>query len=190
MTDKSPIDEQWDDLVSDWQTQPYEKVDIEKLIIQLRKRTLWAKILLGIDVLATIFLFSACYWHATYEPEDVATIIYLGVGAVGSFFYTGLLFRIRLQTWKMDASDPKQYFDKTVNGINGALKLAKLLKYTCYFMVPMINWYLWEVSKTSEKNMLVGYIIANVFIFIMYVASHIYQRRREKELIRLSELIE
>ncbi len=189
MTDKSPLDEQWDDLVSDWQTQPYEKVDIDKLVKQLSKRTLWAKILLGLDMLATIFLFSACYWQATNEPEDVATIIYLGIGALGSLVYTVLLLRIRLQTWKMDASDPKQYFDKTISGIKGALKFAKLLQYTCYFMVPIINWYLWEVSKSTEKPLLIGYILANALILVMYVASHIYQRRRKKELSLLSEFI-
>ena len=39
MSEKSPLDESWDSLVDDWQSQPYEKVDMAKLIRQLKKRT-------------------------------------------------------------------------------------------------------------------------------------------------------
>lgn len=189
MKDKSPLDDQWDDLVNDWQSQPYEKLDLNKLIKQLRRRTIGAKILLGFDVLATILLSVACYWHLTQEPYDLPTIIYLGIGAFGSLIYTIICFRIRIQTWRMDASDPQQYYEKTLSGIKGALKFAKLLKYSCYAMVPIINWYLWAVTQASEKPVLILYLFVNLLILVMYIGSHIYQRKREKELKSLLEFI-
>lgn len=189
MTDKSPLDDQWDDLVNDWQSQPYEKIDIDKLIKKLRRRTIIAKAMLVMDVIATLVLFYGSYWMMKHEPDDLPTIIYLSVGAIGSLIYTAILFKIRIQTWQLDASDPKQYFEKNISGVKGALKIAKLLKYCCYIMTPLINWYLWEVTQSSDKSLVMGFVFANAVIVLMYVGSHIYQRRREVELQNLSELM-
>ena len=59
MNDKSPLDDQWQSLVDDWQSQPYQKVDIQALLKQSQKRTLGAKLLLLFDIVATLAIIIA-----------------------------------------------------------------------------------------------------------------------------------
>jgi len=182
MTEKSPLDEQWDDLMEDWQSQPYEKVDIDKLVKQMKKRTFFAKAVLFLDVIATISLFSALYYVLTEEPDDVATAIYVGIGAVGSLIYTIIEFNIRIKTWRLDASDPKQAFEKNISGLKGAIQYANLWIYSCYIMFPMVNWYIWELGKTTEKSVLPAYLFANGLVAIMIIGAYLYKAKRVKEL--------
>lgn len=188
MSEKSPLDESWDSLVDDWQSQPYEKVDMTELIRQLKKRTFWAKLCLGFDVAGTLFLFFAWYWIAVNEPEDRATFIYVGIGAIGSVFYTFYAFKIRLESWRLSASSPSEYFDKYISGIKGAIRYAKLLKYTSFSMFPMVNWYVWEMSKSREKSFWLAYLLVNLVVVGMVAIGIYLQKRREKELINLNEI--
>lgn len=188
MSEKSPLDESWDSLVDDWQSQPYEKVDMAKLIRQLKKRTFWAKLCLGLDVAGTLFLFFAWYWIAVNEPEDRATFIYVGIGAIGSVFYTLYAFKIRLESWRLSASSPSEYFDKHISGIKGAIRYAKLLQYTSFGMFPIVNWYVWEMSKLRDKSFLLGYLIVNLVVAAMVAFGIYLQKQREKELASLEKI--
>ncbi|NMP30887.1 hypothetical protein HII17_04860 [Thalassotalea sp. M1531] len=189
MTDKTPLDEQWDSLVEDWQSQPYEKVNITKLIHQLKKRTLYAKSVLGLDVLATLFLFSALFYELKQVPVDIATVIFVGIGAVGSLIYTIVEFNIRIKTWRLDASDPKQAFEKNISGLKGAIQFANLWLYSCYIICPIVNWYIWELSKTSEKPILPAYLFANGLVAVMLIGAYIYKNKRQTELKQMNDII-
>lgn len=189
MTDKPPIDEQWDELVNDWQSQPYEKVDTDALVKKLKKRTRGAKLMLLSNVIATIGMFIGFIWSFyKQEPDNVLTI-FLGVGGALSLIYTIVEIRIRTATWKMDATDPEQVFNKTLSGLEGSIQYAKLWLYTCYLMLPGMNWFIWEVSKTSEKNMLTGYLIANTLMILFIIGGLIYQKRRKEELANLESFL-
>lgn len=187
MSEKSPLNENWDSLVDDWQTQPYEKVDMTKLVKQLRRRTLGAYANLALDIVATIFLFVACYWVSVNEPEDRATIIYLAIGGVGSLIYTIFEIKIRLATWKMDATSPSEYFEKNMSALRGSVRFANVWLVSCYIMLPIINWYVWELGKTTEKNINLAYLLANFFVVVLIVLGMIFKRRRKSELSRLEE---
>ena len=186
MTDKSPkeelFDQQWDDLVDDWQSQPVEKVDTNKLIKQLKKRTFYAKFILLLDVVATIGLFWSFIWSLQEETVHMPTTVFLGVGAVGSLIYTILEFKIRIATWQLDASDAEQVFNKNISGLKGAIQYANLWLYSCYIMLPLANWFVWEVGKTTDKSMLFGYLFANGMLVSMFVGAKYYQKLRQKEL--------
>ncbi|REL34726.1 hypothetical protein [Thalassotalea euphylliae] len=185
----SVLDEQWSELVDDWQSQPYEKVDITQLVKQLKKRTLAAKTVLGLDVLATISLFGALVYSLSEQVIDWATVIYLSFGAFGSLVYTVIEFNIRIKTWRMDASDPKQAFEKNISGIKGAIQFANLWLISCFAILPIGNWYIWEISKTSEKPIWPAYLFANLLIVVMLVGAYLYKRKRVKELNELNEII-
>lgn len=182
MTDKPPMDEQWDELVNDWQSQPYEKVDTEALVKKLKKRTIGAKLMLLSNVLGTIIVAIGFIWSLFKEEPDHVLTIFLGAGGVFSFIYTIIEIKIRTATWKMDASDPEQVFNKTLSGLKGSIQYAKLWLYNCYLMLPAINWFIWEVTRKSEKNVLMGFLIANGLMFLFIAGGLIYQNRRKTEL--------
>ena len=54
LPEEKPIDEEWLLLSRDWQTQPYAKTDIRKLVKQTKNRTLKAKLLFAINVFFTL----------------------------------------------------------------------------------------------------------------------------------------
>ena len=187
--DKALFDQQWSELVDDWQSQPYEKVDIPQLVKQLKKRTLAAKGILGLDVLATISLFGALIYSLNEQVIDWTTVIYLSFGSFGSLIYTVIEFNIRIKTWRMDASDPAQAFEKNISGIKGAIQYANLWLISCYIMLPVINWYIWEIAKTIEKSVWLAYLLANLLVVIMIVGAYWYKRKRVKELLLLNKII-
>lgn len=182
------MNEQWDNLLDDWQSQPYEKVDIAKLLAQLKRRTLCAKAILAFDAIATLGIFIGAVWFYMNKPEENILFIYLSICGVGSLIYTVLEFKIRIDTWNMDASDSKQVFEKSISAAKGALQIAKLLKLSCYFFFPLLNWFVWEMSKVKDKSVLDAFIFSNVFILVFYGFSHRYQKKRELEYKQLNEI--
>ncbi|MFD2164763.1 hypothetical protein ACFSJY_00660 [Thalassotalea euphylliae] len=189
MSEKSPIDEQWDSLVDDWQSQPYEKVDTNKLIKQLKKRTFYAKLVLFLDVIATVGLAWSFFWSLDNDDFNLPTTIYLGVGAVGSLIYTILAFNIRFATWRMDASDPEQVFHKNMSALKGAIQYANLWVYSCYIILPLGNWFVWEIGKTTEKSMFYGYVFMNSLTLFMIACGLVFKARRQRELDSMNEII-
>ncbi|REL25940.1 hypothetical protein DXX93_04770 [Thalassotalea euphylliae] len=183
------LDQQWSTLVEDWQSQPYEKVDMTKLVKQLKKRTLAAKAILGFDVLATVSLFSILAHLFTEQESDWPSIIYIAFAAFGSLIYTIIEFKIRIKTWRMDASDPEQVFEKNISGVKGAIQYAKLWIVSCYLLAPVMNWYLWEVSKTQDDNMLPMFLFANGLLTVMVVGAYLYKRKRVKELENINKIL-
>ena len=189
MTDKPPIDEQWDELVNDWQSQPYEKVDTDALVKKLKKRTRGAKLMLLCNVLGTIAIFSVFIWSLVKQDPDHVVSIFSGVGGLLSLIYTVIEIKIRTATWKMDATDPEQVFNKTLSSLKGSVQYAKLWLFNCYLLIPGINWFLWEIGKTSEKDMLVGYLLANSINATFIIGGLIYQKRRKAELVNLQSFL-
>ncbi|WP_448211355.1 hypothetical protein [Colwellia sp. MEBiC06753] len=187
MSEKSPLDDNWQTLVDDWQSQPYQAQDIDKLVKQLSHRTLMAKVILAFDILATLFLLGCLVYQLKTDPDDTATLVFLAVGGLGSLVYTILEFRIRIRTWQLDASDPQQAFEKSISGIKGAIHYANLWIYTSYLMYPLVNWYIWELGKTATKPILPAYIMANALVTVMVIGGVIFKRRRAVELNRMTK---
>ena len=182
--------ESWDAMISDWQSQPYERADTDKLIKQLTRRTRIAKWMFASNILATLFIAGAWAWFLFDAEEKRALTIFSGVIAVFSFIYTVIEFKIRKETWAMDATDPEQIFNKGVSSAKGALQYTKLWLYSSYILLPLGNWFVWERSKTSPKDPIPFYIFINVFLVVLILIGLIYQKRRKKELENLESFLE
>jgi len=94
------LDEQWLSLSQDWQSQPYEKTDIQTLLKQTKKRTLLAKSLLLIDAIATLGLIIALLVGLYQGDWGTATIAYLAFGAITSVVFVYYEIKIRLRIWQ------------------------------------------------------------------------------------------
>jgi len=184
MSDKLPIDEQWDSLVDDWQSQSYKHikhVDIDSLITQSKKRTLIAKAFIALNIMATIGLYIS-FFIGLYEGDwETPLMAYLGGGAVLSTVYVYYEIKIRVNTWKLSEGSPEQAVQRALSGIEGAIKYCWLMKISFWVLLPLMNWFTYEVGKMSDKPRLLAYAFGNGLLITSYLITHFYHKKRLKE---------
>jgi len=187
MSDKLPIDEQWDSLVDDWQSQTYKHIDIDSLITQSKRRTLIAKAFIALNVIATIGLYLS-FFIGLYEGDwDTPLMAYLGGGAVLSTIYVFYEIKIRISTWKLSEGSPEQAIQRALSGIDGAIKYCWLMKISFLVLWPLMNWFVYETAKTSDKSALFGYLFVNGMLIVSYGITHYYHKKRIHEKAQLEE---
>ena len=183
----TPLDEQWLSMSQDWQSQPYDKMDITALIKQTQRRLLQAKALLAFDVIGTIVLSLEVLYGFYYDDWDKPTLMYTGTASILSIAFVFYAVKIRLASWRLFAVEPENIISTAIVGCKASLQYIKLLKLSCYAIFPMVNWYLYEIVTMKEKSLLIPLIFANSTILVMYFVSHYYQVKREKELVQLNK---
>ena len=93
----SVLDEQWAAMRQDWQAQPVPKTDINVLLKQTKRRTLWAKTFLGLNVLFTIAVFIA-FLIGLYDGEYGTPMnTYLGIASFGTAIFVYYEIKILLK---------------------------------------------------------------------------------------------
>jgi len=180
------LDEQWLALSQDWQTQPYEKTDIQVLLKQTQKRTLLAKLLLALDIIATIGLIIALLVGLYQGDWGTATIAYLAFGSLGSLVFVYYEIKIRLRIWQHCCDSPDKAVENAISGIESSIKYIKLVKLSCWFLLPVVNWYIYAMLEESEKSPWPPFIFINIFVLVMWCITHWFQLKRKKELAQLS----
>jgi len=186
--DTSVIDEQWAEMTQDWQSQPFIKTDMTALIKQTKRRMLQAKALLAFDVIGTFLLTLAVLYGSFYGDWDVATLIYGGSASILSIIFVSFAAKIRLASWRLFAVEPENIISTAIVGCKASLQYIKLLKLSCYALIPMMNWYLYEIVTSKGKSLLIPLLIANGSILVMYLITHYYQVKREQELAQLNKM--
>ena len=181
-SDEQPLDEQWLALSQDWQSQPYEKTDIQALLKQTKKRTLLAKSLLAIDVIATVALIIALLIGLYQGDWGTATIAYLTFGSIGSVIFVYYEIKIRLRIWQHCCDSPDKAVANAVSGIESSIKYIKLIKLSCWFLLPAVNWYIYAMMAESETSPWPPFIFINIFILTMWLITHWFHKKRDKEL--------
>lgn len=189
MSNKLPIDEQWESIVDDWQSQSYKHVDIDALIAQSKKRTLIAKSFIVLNIIATAGLYLSFFVGLYQGNWDAPLMAYLGGGAVLSTIYVFYEIKIRMNTWKLNEGSPEQAVHRALSGIDGAIKYCLLMKVSFLVLLPLMNWFAYETSKTSEKSVLFGFIFVNGMLVISYAVTHYYHKKRIREKNQLEEKI-
>ncbi|KGJ88947.1 hypothetical protein [Colwellia psychrerythraea] len=180
------LDEQWLSLSQDWQSQPYEKTDIQALLVQTKKRTLLAKSLLVIDVVATLGLIIALLVGLYQGDWGRATITYLAFGAITSVVFVYYEIKIRLRIWQHSCDSPDKAVANAIAGVESSIKYIKLIKLSCWLLFPAVNWYLYAMIGESEKSPWPPYLIINIIIVSLWLVSHWFHIKRTKELSQLS----
>jgi hypothetical protein len=183
--EKQPLDDDWLLLTQDWQNQPYEKTDIQALLKQTSKRTLLAKLLLLLDITATLGLFIALF-VALYQGDwGTATVAYLAFGSIGSLVFVYYEIKIRLRSWQHCCDSPDKAVANAISGIESSIRYIQLTKLSCYCLLPAINWYLYAMIEKSEKSPWPAFIAANGIILVMWAITHWFYLQRNRELTQL-----
>ncbi len=184
-SDEQPLDEDWLLLSRDWQAQPYEKTDIQALLKQTKKRTLLAKSLLAIDVVATIALIIALLVGLYQGDWGTATIAYFAFGSIGSLVFVYLEIKIRLRIWQHCCDSPDKAVENAISGIESSIRYIKLIKLSCWLLLPAVNWYIYAMLEESDKSPWPPFIFINVFVLVMWSITHWFHLKRKKELTQL-----
>ncbi|PKH86353.1 hypothetical protein [Colwellia sp. Bg11-28] len=180
------LDEQWLTLSQDWQSQPYEKTNIQALLKQTKKRTLLAKSLLAIDIIATVGLLIALLIGLYQGDWGTATIAYLAFGVITSVVFVYYEIKIRLRIWQHSCDSPDKAVANAIAGLESSIKYIKLIKLSCWLLLPTVNWYIYAMVEESEKSPWPPFLVINLVIAILWLVSHWFQKKRTKELSQLS----
>lgn len=179
------LDNTWVELTQDWQSQPYEKVDVQALLSQTQKRTFWAKFLLALNILATVCFIVVVIVMWLSNSQDKTTMTYLIFAAVGSVIFVYYEIKIRLIAWQQVSASPDMAVKNAIKGIESSINYIRLTKFSCWFLVPAGSWYVIEMAKQNDKSMWLGLIIMNVSVGVMWGVTHLFHRKRKAELAKL-----
>jgi hypothetical protein len=180
------LDEQWLALSQDWQSQPYEKTDIQALLKQTKKRTLLAKSLLAIDAIATVGLIIALLVGLYQGDWGTATIAYLAFGAITSVVFVYYEIKIRLRIWQHSCDSPDKAVANAIAGVESSIKYIKLIKLSCWLILPAANWYVYAMIGESEKSPWPPFFVINIIVVSLWFLSHWFHKKRAKELSQLN----
>jgi len=187
--DTSVIDEQWAEMTQDWQSQPFTKTDIHKLLKQTQQRTVWAKCLLALDVIATVGMLSVVIYMWLTGSKDRTTMTYLGIGSALSVIFVYYAIKIRLAAWQVNCGSPDKAIEHAIAGCQSSLSYIKLIKFSCFVLLPFSNWYLFVASQQMNKSPVQGLIILNALIISFWLITHFFYLKRNKELKQLEEVL-
>ena len=179
------LDNTWAELAQDWQSQPYEKVNVQALLTQTKKRTYWAKFLLGLNILATISIIIVVIVMWLSNSQDKTTMTYLIFAAVGSIVFVYYEIKIRLNAWQQISTSPDLAVKYAIKGIESSINYIRLTKFSCWFLVPAGSWYVIEMAKQNDKSIWLGLIIMNVSVGVRWGITHLFHLKRKTELAKL-----
>ncbi|NQZ82080.1 MAG: hypothetical protein HRT52_13785 [Colwellia sp.] len=184
----SVLDEQWAAMRQDWQAQPVPKTDINVLLKQTKRRTLWAKTFLGLNVLFTIAVFIA-FLIGLYDGEYGTPMnTYLGIASFGTAIFVYYEIKIRLQTWRQCCDSPDKAVDNAILACQSSIKYMILNKLSCIPFAITGNWFLVVMAEENDKSPLKGLLFINILLIVVYVVADKLHKKRKKEYQRLMSL--
>lgn len=128
MTNQSPLGDDWDDLVQDWQTQPTKHTDADQLLKLTRKRNRRGKCVFVADIVATLFLIGFWCYSYFFDDMSVSLLTWLGFMAVGAVYYLHLQWQIRRSTWQMLTGAPDSMVDFGIRQLDVSLRFLALIR--------------------------------------------------------------
>ncbi|WP_448546630.1 hypothetical protein [Thalassotalea fusca] len=187
----SPSDvfgDDWQLLTEDWQEQPFKKSDIDKLLKQTKRRTLWAKAILWLNILATIFLVVMTVVFSQNEEIGTMTVVYFAVSSLLCIVFVYYEVKIRSKAWKKACDSPERALDNALRGCLSSLRYIKLIKIYYWLMIVLVGLFAKELS--TELNISVWSIITEIYgmILVCYLVTHWFHRKRLAELKRLQQM--
>ena len=187
-TNEQQLDEDWLLLSQDWQTQPFEKTDIQALLKQTKNRTLLAKLLLILNIIATSGLIITLMVGLYQGGWDTATIAYLAFGCIGSLVFVYYEIKIRLRIWQQSCDSPDKAITNAISGIESSIKYIKLTKLSFWLLLPAVNCYLYVMFEASEKSPWPSFVIMNSAVAIGWFITHWFHLKRNEELTKFSSI--
>jgi hypothetical protein len=182
------LDEEWLSLTKDWQEQPFEKTDMSALVKKTKRRTYWAKSILVLDVLSTIFVFALFIYGCFVEQWSNSVQLFLLFFGIGSTVYVYYEVKYRLHAWQQNCGSPEKAVEHAIAGCESSIKFSKLVKLFSWLMFPSLNGFLYLMMIDSEKSLWPPIIITNILLVATVVITHIIENKRIAELALLSKV--
>lgn len=180
--DTSVLDEQWAEMTQDWQTQPFVKTNMSALVQQTKRSIYRAKALLAFDVIGTVLLLLAVAYGYFVKQWQTPTLIYLAIAGFLSIFFVYYEIKIRLASWRLSEINPENIIENAIANTKASIQYIRLIKLSCYVLIPLMNWYIVEIVTLKEKPLLFPLLFSNSFILVMFLISHYFHRKKNKEL--------
>ncbi|WDE00118.1 hypothetical protein [Thalassomonas actiniarum] len=188
LNEQSPLDDSWLAISQDWQEQPYEKANLDVLVKKTRRRTWWAKFLLAANILATLGILIALIAGLYQDNRQTPTLAYLAFGFVFSVVFVYYEIKIRRSAWQLTDAGPDEALKAAVLGCQSSLQYARLMKWSFYLLIIPANWYAYAMMQLRETFSWKAFVFVNGLLAVMYICSHIYQKKRERELASLNQV--
>jgi hypothetical protein len=184
----SVLDEQWAVITQDWQTQPVQETDVVALLKQTKRRMLWAKVFLTLNVIAVVGIF--IYFIIGLSQGDLGTPMntYLGMSGLVMTIFVYYEIKIRLQTWRQCCDSPDKAIDNAIAACQSSIKYMILNKLACIPFTIMGNWFVVVMAFENDKPIWTGLIFVNVILITIYIVSDKFHKKRKEEYQRLSAL--
>ncbi|WP_281556180.1 hypothetical protein [Thalassomonas sp. RHCl1] len=190
LNEQSPLDDSWLAISQDWQEQPYEKANLDTLLRKTRRRTWWAKVSLVANILATAGMLLALLVGLYRGDREMPHLVALAVLFVASVVYVYIEVKIRRTAWQLNDAGPDHALKAAISGGESSLQYARLMKWSSYFLVIPLNWYGYAMMEYRENITWKTFVFINGMLLVMYVGTHIYQKKRERELSSLRQFSE
>mgnify|MGYP000259434156 CR=1 FL=1 len=182
------LDGTWEELSQDWQAQPTPKTDIKALIKRTRQRTRGAKFCFALNIFATLGLLVA-FLYGIYDGQWGEPVnIYLGLGGLISLIFIYFEAKIRIALWSQLCDSPEKAIDHAIAGSESSMRYMWITKLSFLPFLPLVNWFVYTVSQTSDKAALPTYLIANGFMLVIYLIVDYLYRKRKKEYHQLLQM--
>jgi len=188
----SPSDifgDDWQMLTQDWQAQPYKKSDIDKLLKQTKRRTLWAKAILALDVIATLFLIGASILGLIEGDWGTAVMGYLIAGSIFSVVFVYYEFKIRLGAWKKACDSPERAVTNALRGCESSIKYIKLIKISCWILIALVITFGLAFSQETGKPAWPIILEMSLMVLACYGITHWFHRKRKIEHSRIQQML-
>jgi len=179
------LEADWLAMSDDWQSQPFDKVDISALLKRTKKRTLWAKSCLGLNIIATLGLLISFIYGLTKGEFSQPMNTYLGLGGLLSAIFVYYEVKIRLTTWQQCCDSPDKAVGNAIAGCQSSLKYILLTKLSFIPFLVLANWFVFAMTQANEKSFWPPLLFINGFMLTMYVITDWFHRKRKKELQQL-----
>jgi len=185
---EQPLEQEWLTLAQDWQQQSFTKVDIDKLTKKTAKRLLKTKLIFAIDLMATIGIIIYFFYLWLFSTENTATVIYMAFAALTSPIYMYISYQMRIVSWRVGVGTPTSAISAAIEACNSSIQYLQLSKYCAFAFVIPLNWYIYTIKTAQNKPMLLGLILANSILLLMYGISDHMQKKRKNELAELKTI--
>ena len=182
LKEESPLDDSWLAISRDWQEQPYEKANLDALVRKTRRRTWWAKACLVSNIIATAGMLLALLVGLYQGDWEMPHLVALAVLFAASVVYIYIEIKIRSAAWQLNDAGPDHALKAAISGGESSLQYARLMKWSWYLLIIPLNWYAYAMMEFREKITWKTFVFINGFLLVMYIGTHIYQKKREREL--------
>jgi hypothetical protein len=187
--EKSKIEEEtWAELTQDWQSQATPKTDVAALVKSTRKRMRAAKFCFALNIIATLGLILAFFYGIFDGQWGKPFNVYLGLGGLLSVVFVYFETKVRLATWAQISDSPEKAIENAIASSESSMKYMLITKISFLPFLPLINWFIYTVSQTNNKDALPGYLMANGFMLGVYLVVEYLHQKRKREYQQLLKI--